>query len=127
MRIVSVRAVTPMEGYTMNANHAASAVDSKPNGATVVPVAATPVSQVPVQPTYEQLKAQLAALQAQMNNPQALTLKVSAKGAVSVYGLGKWPLTLYRSTFERVLDAADQIRAFIAAHPELSVKEKASK
>src|SRR5438445_8777418 len=110
--------------------HAASqTVEAKANGATVVPVVpVVPVTpQVAIQPTYEQLKAQLAALQAlqaTINKPGALTLKVSAKGAVSVYGLGKWPLTLYQGTFVRVLDAADQIRAFIAAHQsELSVKE----
>lgn len=115
-----------MEDYTMTTHAANQTVESKANGATVVPAPAVAVANMPVQPTYEQLKAQLAALQAlQATNgrPGALTLKVSAKGAVSVYGLGKWPLTLYQGTFIRVLDAADQIRAFINAHQsELSVK-----
>lgn len=104
----------------MSSTHAV--VEGKANGAAVAAV--TP-AVVPGQPTYEQLKAQLAALQALVANPGTLTLRVSKKGAVSVYGLGKWPLSLYQGTFIRVLDASEQIRAFIAAHAgELSVKEK---
>jgi hypothetical protein len=42
-----------------------------------------------------------------------LTLKVSDKGAVSLYGMGRFPTTLYAAQWERILDAADQIRQFI--------------
>ena len=45
-----------------------------------------------------------------------LTLKVSEKGAVSVYGLGRWPTTLYSSQWEALLAQADAIREFIAAN-----------
>ena len=48
--------------------------------------------------------------------PKPLTLKVSAKGAVSVYGMGRFPVTLYREQWERVLGHADAIRAFIDAN-----------
>ena len=42
-----------------------------------------------------------------------ITLKVSEKGAVSVYGLGRFPVTLYKEQWLRLLDTTDQIRAFI--------------
>ena len=40
-------------------------------------------------------------------------LKVSEKGAVSVYGLGRFPVTLYKEQWRKLLDMADTIRAFI--------------
>jgi hypothetical protein len=43
-------------------------------------------------------------------------LKVSEKGAVSVYGLGRFPVTLYKEQWLRLLDTADDIRTFIAAN-----------
>lgn len=53
-----------------------------------------------------------------------LTLKVSEKKAVSVYGLGRFPLTLYAGQWERLLDHAEHIRQFIAEYRgELSFKE----
>jgi len=55
------------------------------------------------------LQAQLAAATA----PKALTLKVSQQGAVSVYGLGRFPVTLYREQMERLLNHAPAIREFI--------------
>jgi hypothetical protein len=45
-----------------------------------------------------------------------LTLKVSPKGAVSVYGLGRWPVTLYREQFARLLNEKAAIERFIVAN-----------
>ena len=45
-------------------------------------------------------------------------MKVSDKGAVSVYGMGRFPVTLYKEQWLRLLDIADEIRAFIAANEE---------
>ena len=42
-----------------------------------------------------------------------VTAKVSEKGAVSVYGLGRWPVTLYRSQWERLFTAIPSVKAFI--------------
>jgi hypothetical protein len=44
---------------------------------------------------------------------RGLTLKVSEKGAVSVYGMGRFPVTLYKEQWTKLLDMADEIRAFI--------------
>ena len=42
-----------------------------------------------------------------------LSLKVSQKGGVSVYGLGRFPVTLYKEQWEKLLEMTDDIRAFI--------------
>lgn len=67
-----------------------------------------------LQAEIERLKAENEALKARASKP--LTLKVSAKGAVSVYGMGRFPVTLYKEQWERLLDMADDIRAFIREH-----------
>ena len=46
----------------------------------------------------------------------SLRLKVSEKGALSVYGMGRFPVTLYKEQWLKLLDMADEIRAFIAAN-----------
>ena len=54
------------------------------------------------EPTYEELKAKVAAMEAE--KATGLTFKVSEKGALSVYGLGKFPTTLYAEQWTRLLD-----------------------
>ena len=72
----------------------------------------------------ERLRRENEALRAQARaRPGHLTLKVSEKGAVSVYGLGRFPVTLYLEQWRRLLDSADEIRAFIAAN-ESQLKRK---
>jgi len=48
-----------------------------------------------------------------------LSMKVSEKGAISLYGLGRFPVTLYSTQMERLLDAGDDIRAFMKANAKL--------
>jgi hypothetical protein len=45
-----------------------------------------------------------------------LTLKVSEKGALSLYGMGQWPVTLYKSQWLRLIDMIPAITTFIAEH-----------
>ncbi len=69
--------------------------------------------------TPEQQAAMLAGFQRQ----RKLTMKVTEKGGVSLYGMGRFPVTLYRGQWERLLDNAQEIRDFIEAHAsELAVK-----
>jgi len=69
----------------------------------------------------QQLEQENARLKA--NGSGKLTLKVSEKGGVSLYGLGRFPVSLYRSQWEKVLDYADAIREFIKANEkDLAVK-----
>jgi hypothetical protein len=52
------------------------------------------------------------------------TIRVSEKGGVSVYGLGRFPVTLYKEQWAKLLDMADDIRAFIRDHDgELKAKD----
>ena len=45
-----------------------------------------------------------------------ITMKVSEKGALSIYGMGRFPVTLYKEQWLKLLNMADDIRTFIAAH-----------
>jgi hypothetical protein len=74
-----------------------------------------------VQAELERLRAENAALKAR--GPRGVSLKVSEKGGVSLYGLGRFPVTLYKEQWAKLLDMADEIRAFIKAHDsELKAK-----
>jgi hypothetical protein len=59
----------------------------------------------------ERLEAENAALKAR--GGKGVSMKVSEKGGVSVYGLGRFPVTLYQEQWTKLLDLADDIRAFI--------------
>ena len=75
-----------------------------------------------VQAELERLRAENTALKARTS--RGVSLKVSEKGAVSVYGLGRFPVTLYKEQWTKLLDIADEIRAFITEHAgELKAKE----
>jgi len=70
----------------------------------------------------EQAKALIAKQQeliAALNKPKAISLKVSEKGAISVYGLGRFPITLYAGQMDRLLAHADTIRAFMKANQSI--------
>lgn len=76
----------------------------------------------------EDLKAELERLKAEnerlkrQRGPSA-SLRVSEKGGVSVYGLGRFPVTLYKEQWTKLLAMADEIRAFIKEHDgELKTK-----
>ena len=59
----------------------------------------------------ERLRAENEALK--RSSSKGLSLRVSEKGAVSVYGLGRFPVTLYKEQWLRLLDMSDEIRVFI--------------
>jgi hypothetical protein len=78
------------------------------------------------EPTYDELKAQLAALQEKVKgrDRRALEFRVSEKGAVSLYGLGRFPVTLYYEQWMKVLDHVDELRAFLEENkPNLKLKQ----
>lgn len=70
------------------------------------------------EPTYEELKAKLADLEKQVQGRKkgALELRVSEKGGVSVYGLGRFPVTLYYEQWIRLLEHAEPLREFLEAN-----------
>ncbi|MGH8150334.1 MAG: hypothetical protein ACRETB_10240 [Steroidobacteraceae bacterium] len=76
----------------------------------------------------DDLNAELARLRAEnellkSSSRSKSTMKVSEKGALSVYGMGRFPVTLYKEQWLRLLAMADEIKAFIEAH-SASLKTK---
>jgi len=70
----------------------------------------------------ERLRNENAALK--MGAATGITMKVSEKGGLSIYGMGRFPITLYKEQWLKLLDMSDVIRAFIAANEAtLKVKE----
>jgi hypothetical protein len=79
------------------------------------------------EPTKEELLARIAELErqaAQKKNVGAVSFKVSDKGAVSVYGMGRFPVTLYYEQWLKLLGTADELRAFLETNKSrLKLKE----
>ena len=76
----------------------------------------------------EELKAELVRLKAENESlkqasVRGVSLKVSQKGAVSLYGMGRFPVTLYKEQWTKILDMSDAIRKFIVDNDSL-LKEK---
>jgi len=70
----------------------------------------------------ERLRNENAALK--KGSSSSLRMKVSEKGALSIYGMGRFPVTLYKEQWLKLLGMADEIRAFIAANEaQLKAKE----
>jgi hypothetical protein len=72
----------------------------------------------------EEMKAELERLRAENERLKKagsgrLAMKVSEKGALSIYGMGRFPVTLYKEQWLRLLSMADDIKAFIAANEQL--------
>jgi len=81
------------------------------------------------EPTYEELKAKLAEMEKQGGSKRSgsLEFRVGEKGGVSVYGLGRFPVTLYYEQWVRLLEAVPQLKAFLEenkAEGKLKLKEK---
>jgi len=74
-----------------------------------------------VQAELERLRAENEALKARSS--RQLRLQVSQKGAVSLYGIRRFPITFYADEWERILGMADEVQAFIRAN-EASLKRK---
>jgi hypothetical protein len=77
----------------------------------------------------DELKNELERLRAEnerlkKGSPRGMSLKVSEKGGLSVYGLGRFPVTLYKEQWKKLLDMGDEIRNFMEANDsQLKTKE----
>ena len=67
------------------------------------------------EPTKEELQARIAELEQQVSSRKkgAMEFRVGEKGGVSVYGLGRFPVTLYYEQWTRLLESADKLREFL--------------
>ena len=79
------------------------------------------MSEEELRAELERLKAENEALKGKAT--RATSIRVSEKGGVSVYGLGRFPVTLYKEQWLKLLDMAEDIRTFIAAN-EAKLKTK---
>lgn len=76
------------------------------------------------EPSYEELKARLAELESKQQRTGSMSFKVSDKGGVSVYGLGRFPVTLYYEQWIKLLDRAQDLRDFLEENKsKLKLKE----
>jgi len=79
--------------------------------------------------TDEDMRAELERLRREnealkKGSARGVSLKVSEKGGLSVYGLGRFPITLYKEQWSKLLDLSDQIRDFLKTHDaELKSKD----
>jgi hypothetical protein len=80
------------------------------------------------EPTYEELKERLAQLEKETQSKKRsgdMIFKVGEKGGVSVYGLGRFPVTLYYEQWNRLLGAAEEIKKFMEENKSrLKLKEQ---
>ena len=79
--------------------------------------------------TEEELKSEIERLRAEndaLKKPSRgrVYFKVSEKGGLSVYGMGRFPVTLYREQWEKLLSMADEIRTFIRENDETLKKKE---
>jgi hypothetical protein len=80
-------------------------------------------------PTPEEMQAEIERLRAENENLKKpargqLSLRVSEKGALSVYGMGRFPVTLYREQWEKLLGMSEQISQFIQENDHLLKKKE---
>ncbi len=72
----------------------------------------------------ERLRAENEALKNKKNNSGALSMKVSEKGALSVYGMGRFPVTLYKEQWIKLLSVSEELKKFITENDSrLKTKE----
>ena len=78
------------------------------------------------EPTYEELKARVADLEKKaVRRTGEIDFKIGEKGGVSVYGLGRFPVTLYYEQWTKLLDATAKLREFLEENKDkLKLKEK---
>jgi len=77
------------------------------------------------EPTYEELKARVAELERKRARTGNLEFRVGEKGGVSVYGLGRFPVTLYYEQWVRLLDAVQDLRVFLENNKDkLKLKQR---
>jgi hypothetical protein len=74
------------------------------------------------EPTYDELKKRLADMEEKSNAP--ISFRVSEKGGCSVYGLGRFPVTLYFEQWNRLLDEVPRLKDFLTANKDkFKIKE----
>lgn len=84
------------------------------------------MSDADMKAELERLRRENEALKQGRQRGGALSLKVSQKGAISLYGMGRFPVTLYKEQWMKVIEFADEIKKFIDDN-QASLKTKGDK
>lgn len=84
------------------------------------------MSDQDMQAELERLRRENEELKQNKKRGGSLNLKVSQKGAVSLYGMGRFPVTLYKEQWERLLGFGEEIKKFIEEN-QSSLKTKGDK
>lgn len=109
-----------MSTQTISRNGITLAASAKPSQAAPARILPDLTAEDPRDARIRELEAKLAAASA----PRAITCKVTDKGGLSLYGLGRFPVTLYASQWRKLFASAKEIQAFMAAHAsELTEKD----
>lgn len=77
------------------------------------------MSDADMKAELERLKAENAALKSKKGAGGSISMKVSEKGALSIYGMGRFPVTLYKEQWTKLLGVADDIKKFIQENDHL--------
>ena len=81
-----------------------------------------PLSEEQMKQELERLRAENSALK--KTSAKGLSMKISEKGGLSIYGLGRFPVTLYKEQWKKLLGLKDEIAAFLEANDaQLKTKE----
>jgi hypothetical protein len=93
---------------------------------TIFAKSAIPKEENMAEPTYEELQARIAELEKKATRRTGeVDFKIGEKGGVSVYGLGRFPVTLYYEQWIKLLDAGPRIREYLEENKgKLKLKEK---
>ena len=72
------------------------------------------MSDEDLRPSWRRLRKENESLK--KGAAKGISMKVSEKGGLSIYGLGRFPITLYKEQWTKLLDMSDEIRAFLVAN-----------
>ena len=123
-----IRLISAYNGYPTFSNVRQVTIDGKQSRSEVGTDSTHPSEELMAEPSYEELKAKLAQLEKEVETKKRsgdLIFKVGEKGGVSVYGLGRFPVTLYYEQWNRLLGAANDIKQFMEENKsKLKLKEQ---
>jgi hypothetical protein len=113
--------VSPHPGHEIDFARRIATIDCAENPGLIARRAGKAMSDEEMKAELDRLRNENAALKKGASS--GLRMKVSEKGAVSIYGMGRFPVTLYKEQWLKLLAMSDEIRAFIAAN-EAQLKAK---
>ena len=116
--------VADMAAVFAQKNAEIAALKAAAQPVTVITPKPAPATPADFQAEIDRLLAENEHLRSTKSTGGKLTLKVSEKGALSVYGMGRFPVTLYREQWEKLIAAVPEIAGFIKANDKTLAKKE---